>query len=181
MTFAVLERTFSPELPAPVSHEQWAQINRTLDHCLEARRVCWRISLVSVTGDRSICVFAAPHTEAIRAACREAQMPFQAAWPAEQWAGQQPLLQSGASLIVAEATYQPPITKDSYNQLKEQGKGCLKTLGIQTTCSFIALDGSRSVCTFLAVSAEDVRSLFRKFKIPFERVWKAVVIQPEAF
>lgn len=39
MKLAVLERTFSPELAAPMTHDHWMRVNHTLNGCLEARQV----------------------------------------------------------------------------------------------------------------------------------------------
>jgi hypothetical protein len=179
MKFAVLERTFSPSLAAPVTLDHWMQVNHMLDGCLEARQVQWLHSLVSVNGDRSICLFQAPYADTVREACRQARMPFQQIWSADLWLPDdaQPFPQ-GTSLILAEVNYEPPITRTIYDATRRQAKGCLDELNIQSAFSIVALDGTHSVCLFSASSAEQVRSLYRKFGMPFKRVWKASFIQP---
>lgn len=179
MKLAVLERTFSPSLAAPMTFDRWMQVNHRLDGCLEARQVHWLYSLVSVNGDRSICLFNVPYTETVREACRETRMPFQRAWQAELWVPETPQrFPQGAGLIVAEVNYDPPITKTVYEATKRQFKSCLDELNIQSVFSIIAMDGTHSVCLFSASSAEQVRSLYRKVRIPFECIWKATLIQP---
>lgn len=179
MKFAVLERIFSPPLNSPVTLNQWMQVNHTLDGCLEARQVHWLYSLVSVNGDRSICLFQVPYTDTVREACRQARMPFQQVWPADLWlANDAQHFSQGAPLIVAEVNYEPPISRTLYDATKQQVKGRLDELNTQSAFAIIALDGSHSVCLFSASSAEQVRSLYRKLGIPFEQVWKASLIQP---
>jgi hypothetical protein len=80
MRFAVSETRFSPPLPAPVTYDRWMQITHDMDTCLEARNIQWLYSLVSVTGDRSVCVFQVPYVEAVREAYREARMQFHRIW-----------------------------------------------------------------------------------------------------
>lgn len=178
MKLAVLDRIFSPEHPAPMTFDRWMQMNHTLDGCLEARQVHWLYSLVSTKGDRSICLFEVPYTETVREACRQARMPFQRVWQADLWTPDTPpYFPQGAFLIVAEVSYDSPITKTFYTTMKHQAKGCLDELNIQPAFSMIALDGTHSVCVFSATSAEDVRSLYRKMRIPFNQIWKASLIQ----
>ncbi len=182
MKFAVSEITFSPPLPAPMTYNQWAQINQNLAGCQATRNVQWLYSLVSVQGDRSICVYQVPYTDALREAYREARAPFQRIWAAtDPWvATDLNSFAQDATLIVAETNYDPPITRTMVAEIKHQAKGCLNELNIQSAFSLLTLDGSHSACTFVASSAEQVRSLYRKVGLPFERVWKATLIQPIA-
>lgn len=179
MKLVVLERTFSPDLSTPITFDDWTQINHTLDGCLEARQVHWLHSLVSVNGDRSICLFQAPYTEMVRASCRQARMPFQQIWTANLWvAKDRQSLTQAAALMIAEVNYNPPITHTIHEATKHQAKSCLDELNIQSAFSIIAVDGTRSVCVFSASNAEVVRSLYRKIGMPFKQVWKATLIQP---
>lgn len=179
MKLVALERTFSPELSVSISLDDWMQVNHTLDGCLEARQVQWLYSLVSVNGDRAICLCHTPYTETVREACRQSRTPFQKAWAADLWVAQAPQsFSQGAALIVVETHYDQPITKTMVEEIKAQAQGCLHELNIQSAFSILAADGSRSACTFSASSAEQVRLLYRKVGLPFERVWKAALIQP---
>lgn len=179
MKFAVLDRTFSPHLTAPVTHDRWMQVNHRLDGCLEAQQVRWLHSLISLTGDRALCLFQVPYTETVRAACRTAQMPFQTVWQAELWCDQEPSsVPQGGALVVAEVDYAPPMTRARYEASKPHLAGCFHELNVHHAWSMVTLDGTHSVCVFVASSAEAVRSLYRKVRMPFERVWKATLIQP---
>jgi hypothetical protein len=179
MKLVVLEQTFSPELSMPITFDFWAQIHRKLADCLKARQVQLLYSLVSVNGDRSICLFRAPYTEAVREGCRQARTLFQQVWTTDLWVAKDPQsFSQGASLIVAEINYNPPITLADYEAIKQQGKGCRDELNVQSAFSLIASDGTHAVCVFSAASAEQVRLLCRKMGIPYERVWKATFLQP---
>jgi hypothetical protein len=176
---AVLERTFSPSLSTPVNYDRWMEVNHRLDGCLEARQAHWLYSLVSMNGDRSICVFNVPYAETVREACREARMPFQCVWQADLWLAENlQNLACGTPLIVTEVNYDPPITKTVYEVTKQRAKVCLDELNVQSVFSMIALDGTHSVCPFSAASVEQVRSLYRKVRIPVERIWKGTLLQP---
>lgn len=180
MKFAIAEMTFSPPLSAPVNYDAWMQTTQSLDGCIAARNIQWIYSLVSVQGDRSICVYQVPYADAVREAYREARMAFQQIWPAELWLDQEPTsFPQGASLVVAEVIFDPPMTKTHYDAAKYQAVGCFQELNIQPLVSLISLDGKNAICLFVSASAEDVRSLYRKINKPFKQVWKATLIQPK--
>lgn len=177
--FAVLERTFSPSLPSPMTYAQWMAIHHRLDGCLEARNVHWLYSLVSTQGDRSICLFQVPYADTVREACREAGMPFQKVWQADLWQAQDPKnLPQEAFLVIAEVKFDPPMTKTVYEANQQRAEQCLTELNVRYAGSIVTLDGRHSICVFAAPSAEDVRSLYRKVAMPFERIWKATLIKP---
>jgi hypothetical protein len=176
--FAISEITFSPPLSAPVTYEDWMQTTQSLEGCIAARNIQWLYSLVSVQGDRSICVYQVPYADAVRKAYSEARMPFQQVYPTQQWFDQEPKSFQDDFLMVAEVRYDPPITKSMYESQKQQAAGCFSELNIQHAWSVVTLDGTRSHCVFSAACAEDVRSLYRKLNAPFDRVWKATLIQP---
>jgi hypothetical protein len=179
MKLAVLERTFTPELAAPITYDNWMQVNHTLDGCLEARQVEWLYSLVSVNGDRSVCLFNVPYTETVRESCREARMPFQRVWQADLWMEQDlTSFPQGCSLVIAAVNFDPPMTKTKYEFCKQQAEGCFQELKIQPAFTAISLDGTSSICAFSATSAEAVRSLYRKVGQPFQQIWKAILIRP---
>jgi hypothetical protein len=180
MKFTVLDRAFAPALADPMTYDRWMQINHSLDSCLEERGVGWVCSLVSVAGDRSLCLFEVPYTETVREACRTAQMPFRQVWPAQVWTDHAPRkFSQGQALVVAEVGCDPPITAEIYAASKRQAKGCFEELSIQHAWSMATLDGTHCACVFRAATAEDVRSLYRKTRSPFQQVWKASLIRPD--
>jgi len=179
MKLVVLERTFSPELPAPMTFDRWMAVNHSLDGCLESRQVHWHNSLVSENGDRSICVFEVPAMESVRAACRQARMPFQRVWSAELWIDQAPNdLPPDSSVVVAEVNAPQPMTKAVDEAAKQQAAEHFQAMNIQSLCSVVSLDGTHSVCLFLAPGVEAVRSLYHTTNMPFQQIWKATLIRP---
>lgn len=179
MKYVLLDRTYTPALAAPMTDGAWMQFNHRLDGCLESRSVHWLYSLVSVQGDRSLCLFEVPYTELVREACREACMPFQSAWQVEAWVEEAiQALPSGVSLVITEVIFDPPMTKAVYDVAKKHAAGCLQELRVRPIVSLVTSDGKASICLFTATSAEDVRSLYRKLNQPFEKVWNATLIRP---
>lgn len=179
MKFAISEVTFSPSVPAPITYDVWMHSTQRLDHCIESRQIQWLYSLVSVQGDRSVCVYQVPYVDAVREAYREAGMPFQRVWQAELWLNQDPSnFPQGCSLIIANVNYDPPMTKAIYEFSKQQAEGCFQELDVHHLFSAVSPDGTHSICVFSATSAEHVRSLYRKIGQPFQQVWKATLIRP---
>ncbi|MCL6436728.1 MAG: DUF4242 domain-containing protein [Leptolyngbyaceae cyanobacterium HOT.MB2.61] len=80
MKFAVSEMSFEPPLATPVTYEYFMHVTQSLDDCLAVREIHWQYSLVSVKGERSVCVYYVPYAEAAREAYREAGMSFQRIW-----------------------------------------------------------------------------------------------------
>ncbi|MBD1846581.1 DUF4242 domain-containing protein [Cyanobacteria bacterium FACHB-63] len=178
MKFGISEVTFSPTVPAPVTYDTWRQATQRLTPCTQLRQIQWLYSLVSVQGDRSVCIYQIPYADAVREAYHEAEMPFQRVWQAELWLEQDPSnFPQGCSLIIAEVKYDPPMTKAIYESGRQQVEGCFQELDMQHIFSAVSPDGTHSVCVFSAASAEDVRSLYRKIGQPFQQVWKATLIR----
>lgn len=178
MKLAVSQMMFSPPLSTPMTYDHWMQVTESLDGCMEARSIQWLYSLVSVQGDRSLCVYQVPYVEALREAYREGRMPVQQMWAAEMWGEKNPQsFTQDASVIIVESNYDPPINKTMIEAIKYQNRSCMHELNVQSAFSVLSLDGTHSACAFSASSAEQVRSLSRKLGIPFERVWKATLIR----
>lgn len=70
----------------PLTEEEENRIARRLDQCLEAHNSHWVRSYISSDHRREICQFDAPDVEAVRTACREAEISFEEIWEAEVYA-----------------------------------------------------------------------------------------------
>ncbi|NEP16954.1 MAG: DUF4242 domain-containing protein [Leptolyngbya sp. SIO4C1] len=181
MSHVMLNRSYAPPLPTPLTDDAWMRINHELDCHLEAREADWQHSFIASDGCRSLCDFEVAYAEAIRAACRVARMPFERVWRFEIWSGQYPdALLTCQSPIVAEFTYATPITPADYAQAKQQAGPCLSEAEVRSLATLMASDGRRSICLFEAASAEAVRLAFRKAQIPFQRVWRSHLLMPSA-
>ncbi|WP_416676111.1 nickel-binding protein [Egbenema bharatensis] len=181
MKLVALERTHSPPLPGTMTYDNWMQHNHAIDSCLEVRHVDWLCSLVSSTGDRSICLFDAPYAESLREACRQARMPFQRVWTAERASAKVPpfpqCFPQHATLIIVESHYNAPITPEDDQATQQQMQADLEELNIQRV-SVLALDRTHAVGLFATANVEEVRSLYRRAKIPVQYIWQGTLIQP---
>jgi hypothetical protein len=72
----VVERSFA----SPVRFEDIAALERAKAWCLEAHRVTYLRSYMSLDGKRMLCFYEAPDAEAVRIAQREADMPVAGVW-----------------------------------------------------------------------------------------------------
>jgi hypothetical protein len=79
MARVILEQSFSK----PMSDEELKVLSTRVDDCLDVRDGTWRRSYVSTDRRRLTCEFEAPDAEAVREACRSADVPFERAWTAE--------------------------------------------------------------------------------------------------
>jgi hypothetical protein len=179
MAHVVLQRSFTPPLPGPITDAAWMELHHNLDPCLEARGAQWIRSLVALDGCRSVCEFEVPYAEAVRAACREARMPFETVWRAEIWPGPDAnAWRSCPTPIVAEVQYVPPMTQERWEMVCQQAGPCFQELEIRRFFSLMYPDRQQSVCLFAAPSAEAVRTAFRRNGFSFIHVWQAQLIAP---
>jgi hypothetical protein len=81
-------------------------------------------------------------------------------------------------LIVAEVSFDPPKTKASFETNHPHVAHCLQELNLHPLVSLVTPGGKDSICLYLASTAEEVRSLYRKLDKPFKNVWKANFILP---
>ncbi|WP_017302051.1 nickel-binding protein [Nodosilinea nodulosa] len=174
----ILVRTFSPNLPQSLTHDDWMQHNQSLYDCLSARGVRWLYSYVSMQTNRTVCLFQTPDPEIVTAACHDLQMPFQQVWQTELWQDLDPATFAlGHPLIVVECDFDPPLTLQKYEAGREYKEGCYREFDVQHLVSMPNPDCTRFVCVFAATTAEDVRSLYRKINQPVDQLWKATVVQ----
>jgi hypothetical protein len=159
MGFAVLEMTFSPPLPTPTTHDQWLYLNQSVDDCLQSRGIEWLYSLVSVQGDRSICLYQVPYAETLREAYREARKPFHRVWQSHDAA----IPQAGSNrlITVLEVEDYPFIRAEHLSD---------------SIYPIILTDGSRTL--ILVNTALAQTELFTNHAICFNGMWQAMLIQP---
>ena len=81
MAFLVMEKEFDAPY-TPEAHDSEAE---RLDPCLSAHGVRWIRSYLAVDRRRMICEFEADDAEAVRSACRSANVGFARVWTAEQY------------------------------------------------------------------------------------------------
>jgi hypothetical protein len=76
-------------------------------------------------------------------------------------------------IYCVERLFSPPLSEAQFMAGGEALAPCLQERDIKHLGSFLAADGSRSVCTYEASDAERVREAQRTAGVPFERVWEA--------
>lgn len=76
MARVVLERSFDPAN----GKEQYQRASEELERCLETRDVRPIRSFVAADYTRALCEFDAPDADALRAALRQAGIPFERVW-----------------------------------------------------------------------------------------------------
>ena len=179
MSHVILERSYTEPLPTQMSLELWDSVNHSLDVCLNKYDWQWLRSFITLDGSRSICELEVPYAEVVREACRKASIPFDRVWRAEIWPGMNPDgLQANKQPILAEFTYEPPMTPETWTDATQRTRPCCIEMGIQSLVTLMAVNGERSICMFAATSAEEVRLMCRKVNAPFKRVWRSQLILP---
>ncbi|MEW6494065.1 MAG: nickel-binding protein [Cyanobacteriota bacterium] len=179
MVQILLEKNYNPPLsPSPMTNERWMELVQTVESCLEARDVHWICSFVSLDCTRSLCIFEANYTEAVRTAYREAKASFNRVWRAQIGSGLSNDTIDCLSPVVAEVSYNPPVTKEQWEQAQQMAQPCFKELQICQLTSYLAATGEQGVCIFSAPSAEAVRNLYRKLGLAFDCVWRSRLFIP---
>ncbi|WP_421654980.1 nickel-binding protein [Leptothermofonsia sp. ETS-13] len=72
--------------------------------------------------------------------------------------------------IILDCSYAPPI-----KEFDLELHPCFVAHGITWVRSFVAVDGTRSICEFKAPYAELVRDACRQGGIPYDQVWRAEI------
>jgi hypothetical protein len=158
VSFAVAEMTFSPPLAAPVTYDDWMRAGESLDGCLAARAVRWLYSLVTVEGDRSLCLFEVPY----------ARVPFLRIWNAIDTPSM-PKASPEGLVVVVETDGDTHWLTNSCSEVPTADRLAPPT---------ILTDGKRTCLQFSAMAVEEVRSHCRLAGISCDRIWQATLIQP---
>lgn len=80
MAVIICERNFS----TPLTLDQFCQAGKPLGPCLDVRGIRWISSAFSTDGTKSVCKFDAVDAESVRQANREAGLPFERVWAAQE-------------------------------------------------------------------------------------------------
>jgi hypothetical protein len=72
--------------------------------------------------------------------------------------------------IILNCSYDPPI-----EEFDSELHPCFVARGITWIRSFVAIDGTRSICEFEAPYAELVRDACRQGSIPYDQIWRAEI------
>jgi Protein of unknown function (DUF4242) len=164
---------------SPLTPEEPTDVDYRVFDCLTERNATWRYSLLSVDRHRMICTFDAPDAESVRQSYRKAGGFFNRIWAGEiiQPEGDRPQ-RNEAILKVFEGTYPGGFTQEQWDEGNRLILPCYATQGVEWIQSHVSLDRTRLVCELNSPDAETIREAHRRFNIPFDRVWSAMIIQP---
>jgi len=82
--------------------------------------------------------------------------------------------------IIVERLFEKPIEFATIQKMEDESQWCLDLYNVKFLQTFFAADKKRMICVYDAPDAEAVRSANRKAGLPFEAVWSANVIGPDA-
>ncbi len=86
---------------------------------------------------------------------------------------------NGMPTFVAERTFDPPVTPERFAGGSEKLAPCIAARDVIWVSSILAVDGTRSVCTFEAPDAESLREANGIAGLPpFVRVYAVNVYKP---
>lgn len=163
----------------PLTPEEPTETDLRVLACLTERNATWQYSLLSSDRLRMICIFKAPDVESVRESYRRGGGIFDRMWSGEiiRPEGTQPQ-RNEAILKVFESTFPSGFTHDEWDEGNRNVLPCYAERGVEWLHAYVALDRTRLVCELNAPDAEVIRESHRKFNIPFDRVWSAMVIKP---
>lgn len=163
----------------PLTPEEPTATDLQVLNCLTERNATWQYSLLSSDRLRMICIFQSPDVESVRESYRRGGGSFSLMWGGEiiRPAGTQPQ-RNEAILKVFEGTYPGGFTQEQWDEGNRNVLPCYTERGVEWLHSYMARDRTRLICELNAPDAEVIRESHRKFNIPFDRVWSAMVIKP---
>ncbi|WP_404791062.1 DUF4242 domain-containing protein [Altericista sp. CCNU0014] len=164
---------------SPLNLEELTDPHNPVLDCLAARNATWRYSLLSSDRHRMICTFEAPDAEAVRESYRKGGGFFSRIWAGELILPEgDPPPRDDANLKVFEATFPNGLTEEQWDEANRQVLPCYAERGVEWVQSYVSCDRTRVVCELNAPDAEVIREAHRKFDIPCDRIWSAMVLKP---
>ncbi|MEM9904198.1 MAG: DUF4242 domain-containing protein [Cyanobacteria bacterium P01_D01_bin.44] len=175
MTFVVVE-TQSETLLYP---ENPSEADLRTQDCIAERSGKWLYSLLSGDRHRMICIVEAPDTESVRESFRRGGTVFSHMWSGELIMPEEPPLAHNEPVLkVFEHTYPQGLTWDQWDEANRRVLPCHDKRGVEWVRSYISSDRTRIICELTAPDAEVIRETYRRFNIPYDRGWSALVIKP---
>jgi Protein of unknown function (DUF4242) len=175
MSFVIVETL----VDYPLTPENPTDTDLRILACLAERQVTWRYSLLSSDRTRMICIFAAPDAESVRESYRKGGGDFKQIWTAELILPDgRPPQRNESILKVFEGTFPEGLTQAEWDEANRQVLPCYAERGVEWVHSYVSRDRTRVVCELNSPDAEIIRETHRKFDIPYDRVWSAMVIKP---
>jgi hypothetical protein len=147
--------------------------------CLAARDAHWQYSLLATDRTRMLCIYDAPDLSAVQDSYRKTNVEFSRMWVADHRTPiENPPLRNESILKVFESTYPEGFTDSQWDEASRQLLPCYTLEGIEWVQTYISRDRTRMACELNAPDAEVIREAHRRFNLPFDRVWAAMVLKP---
>lgn len=163
MIQVILERSFA----VPLSPEDFQHMTEVGARCMPLYRVNWHESLLAGRGDRLVCRFEAPDTEAVRQAFRESEARSRQAWAATV----HDTGRGGKANVLVERRFAEAAVLDELQAREDAFAGCLELHRVTFLRTFFSLDRRRMLCLYRAPDAESVRITQDTAGMPVERAW----------
>jgi hypothetical protein len=164
----------------PLHPDQPTDLDYRVLGCLQEVDATWLHSLLSASGLRMVCYFEAPDAESVRQAYRRAGGCFTRVWAAQKIEPAGAARLDPATVKVFEGTYPNGFTDADWDEANRNILPCYAAAGVEWVCSHVSRDRTRVICQLNAPDAEVIREAHRRFGIPFDRVWAATLMTPEA-
>jgi hypothetical protein len=165
-------------LDRPLTVEGLRELSEQSRWCLDQHRVDIRSTFLALTGERTVCVYAAPDAESVRAVNRQVGVPLVRLWTASVHAA--PTAPSAAPakpFVVVERSFAEPAVLGDLQAMEDRGAWCLDLNGVRFLHTYLSLDRLRMVCVYEAPDAEAVRRTQKQLAMPFDDVWAATLYE----
>ena len=77
--------------------------------------------------------------------------------------------------VIVERTFEEPVNFDTLQDQENGAQWCLDLHRVRFLQSYVSSDRRRVICVYEAPDAESVRIANHTAKLPFDRVWTALV------
>jgi hypothetical protein len=176
MVPVVIERDFD----RPHSADDLAALSRSLSWCMDLYRVRSRYRYLATDGTRAACVYMAPDFEAMRHLTRNSPYGWpKQLWPATVHEAPDAPLRPEYALAVVERSFAEPTTFEAIRDAAARSC-CFNLHRVRPVRTHVAKDGRRVLCVFEAPDVEAVRYANTQAGLPYDAVWAAKAIMPDA-
>lgn len=162
-THMFLERTFDP----PIDAAQALARMQGGAWCLEAYRVTWQGSFLSLGGSSMVCRLAAADAESIRAALNKGGADTRRLWIGTVHEAPTP----GVPNVLVERSFPAPVKLGDIQTMENAASCCLDAHRVKFVRTFFSADRKRMLCFYEAPDAEAVRLAQRGAGMPVDAVW----------
>jgi hypothetical protein len=77
--------------------------------------------------------------------------------------------------VIIEREYETALAEEDIFAMANAGRGCLELYNVEWKTSYLAANGKRLVCQFVAPDAESLRTSLRQLKVEVNALWPATL------